>query len=145
MSKKITILSLSTLILICASKVKALDLAINVDNIAASKGNIECYLHNDQDTFPRKFSKAIASDKVSASIDGASCNFTNLKAGTYAALIYHDMNSSGSMDKNFIGLPKEPVAVSNNFKPKFGPPKFDNAKFELIEDKVIQVSLNNPR
>ncbi len=51
-------------------------------------------------------------------------------AGTVALLVYFDENSNGIIDKNFIGIPRERVAISNNYRPK-GPPSFSKASFEL--------------
>jgi uncharacterized protein (DUF2141 family) len=42
---------------------------------------------------------------------------------------FHDENSNGKMDTNFVGKPREGVGASNNAKGHFGPPKFDDAAF----------------
>ena len=55
---------------------------------------------------------------------------TNLKFGTYAIAIYQDENSDGKIDKNFIGIPTERYAFSNNYKPTVKAPSFDDCKFE---------------
>ena len=52
-------------------------------------------------------------------------------AGDYAISLYYDENNNGTLDSNFIGIPKEPVALSNNARPKFGPPKYRDAVFAL--------------
>ena len=59
---------------------------------------------------------------------------TNLEFGQYAIAIYQDVNSNGKIDKNLIGIPTEPYAFSNNFKPTVRAPKFDNCKFEYATD-----------
>jgi len=61
-----------------------------------------------------------------------------LPPGQYALSIFHDRNGNGEMDTNFIGMPKEPIAMSNNAKAKFGPPKYDDAVFEVVLEPVIQ-------
>lgn len=61
-----------------------------------------------------------------------------LPPGEYALSIFHDSNDNGKLDANFIGIPKEPVALSNNARPKFGPPKYKDAVFELGEEPVLQ-------
>jgi len=52
---------------------------------------------------------------------------TGIPAGEVAILVYVDSNDNGLIDKNFIGIPKEPLGLSNNYRPK-GPPVFDRAK-----------------
>ncbi|MEH6592802.1 MAG: DUF2141 domain-containing protein [Halioglobus sp.] len=70
--------------------------------------------------------------------DGLVSTQLHLPPGQYAISIYHDSNDNGELDTNFIGIPKEPVALSNNARPKFGPPKYEDAVFTLGETLVTQ-------
>lgn len=54
---------------------------------------------------------------------------TDLPYGTYAIAFYQDMNDSGAIDKNFLGIPKEPYAFSNDIRPKTSAPSFADCKF----------------
>jgi len=65
----------------------------------------------------------------------------NLKFGTYALAIYQDVNSSGKIDKNMIGIPTEPYAFSNNYKPKVRAPNFNDCKF-TYDTKNNSISMN---
>jgi outer membrane protein len=62
--------------------------------------------------------------------------------GVLALLVYHDENSNGKLDRNFIGIPREFIAISNNYRPK-GPPSFDPASFTLgaMESKQIDIEM----
>jgi uncharacterized protein (DUF2141 family) len=63
--------------------------------------------------------------------------------GTYAISAFHDENNDKKVNSNFIGIPKEGIGVSNNAKGSFGPPKFDDAKFEFTQsDQSVGISLN---
>lgn len=55
---------------------------------------------------------------------------TDLPAGEYALVAYRDDNGNGRLDKNFIGLPREPLGFSNRYWPQ-GPPSFARAAFRL--------------
>jgi uncharacterized protein (DUF2141 family) len=55
---------------------------------------------------------------------------SSLKFNTYALAIYQDVNSNGKIDKNLIGIPTEPYAFSNNYKPKVKAPSFKNCQFD---------------
>ena len=66
---------------------------------------------------------------------------TGLGAGTIAVLVYHDENGNGVLDKNFIGIPRETLAISNNYQPK-GPPTFARASFVLVEDGAPPIDMN---
>ena len=57
-----------------------------------------------------------------------------LKFGTYAIATYQDENSSGKIDKNFIGMPTEGFAFSNNFKPTVKAPSFEQCKFDYNKE-----------
>ena len=61
-----------------------------------------------------------------------------LPPGEYAFSIFYDVNNNGELDTNWIGIPKEPVAISNNARPKFGPPSYEDAVFTLGSEPVIQ-------
>ncbi|MBB5340739.1 aldehyde dehydrogenase family protein [Tunturiibacter gelidoferens] len=56
---------------------------------------------------------------------------TDLPPGIYAVTVYEDLNSNHKLDHNLIGLPREPVGVSNNPPARFGPPHFDECSFHL--------------
>jgi outer membrane protein len=59
---------------------------------------------------------------------------TNVPAGEYALMVYHDENENRGMDKNFIGIPTEPLGFSNNYRPK-GPPSYTRAAFTVTQDQ----------
>jgi uncharacterized protein (DUF2141 family) len=61
-----------------------------------------------------------------------------LPAGNYAFSVFYDANNNDKLDTNFIGIPKEPVAISNNARPKFGPPRYKDAVFAVGAEPVIQ-------
>jgi|TARA_B110000971_G_scaffold169269_1_gene173762 uncharacterized protein (DUF2141 family) len=54
-----------------------------------------------------------------------------------------DKGADGEMDTNFVGIPKEPYAFSNNVMGKMGPPKWKGAKFEVVGDASIAILLKN--
>ena len=56
-------------------------------------------------------------------------------------MLYHDENGDGKMNRNFFGIPKEPFGFSNNVKPKFSMPTFEECKFLLDENLELQVNL----
>jgi uncharacterized protein (DUF2141 family) len=65
-----------------------------------------------------------------------SAHFTNIPHGTYAIKLYHDENSNGKLDSNFLGIPKEPYGFSNNVRGRFGPPSFKKAQFTFHTDTL---------
>ena len=79
-------------------------------------------------------------------LDGrAHYRIENVPPGEYALLVYYDENDNQRMDKNFIGIPKEPLGFSNNYRPK-GSPSYRRAVFTLAdgESKAFDVELYRP-
>jgi outer membrane protein len=64
----------------------------------------------------------------------------DVPAGDIAVLVYVDENNNGVIDKNFIGIPKEPLGISNNYRPK-GPPAFSRAAFTVAENESATVDI----
>lgn len=51
--------------------------------------------------------------------------------GDYAAALYHDENNSGHLERNWIGLPKEPYGISGHPGVLLGFPSFSKALFHV--------------
>jgi len=58
-------------------------------------------------------------------------------AGSWAVLSYQDENDNGKLDRNVLGIPKEPYAFSRDARGRFGPPSFEDAAFELRDEKAV--------
>lgn len=101
-------------------------------------GSVFCALHSKAKTFPGDSAKAVATLQVKPKGKKAKCVFEKIPLGTYAVSAYHDSNGNGELDTNWLGIPKEGVGASNNAKGSMGPPKFDDAKFELTSKGISQ-------
>jgi len=75
-----------------------------------------------------------------APIEGgeSSWRFEGIPYGSYALRIFHDANANGELDTNFMGIPKEMFAFSNNAMGRFGPASWEDARFELDAPVVRQ-------
>ncbi len=62
--------------------------------------------------------------------------------GSYAYSVYLDANDNNKLDKKMFGIPKEPYGFSNNFKPKFSAPKFNQCSFVLNKKLTQNIELN---
>lgn len=67
-----------------------------------------------------------------------------LPAGEYALVVYQDENDNGRLDRNFIGIPREPMGFSNRYWPQ-GPPSFARAAFRLngSETNTVELALRS--
>lgn len=67
----------------------------------------------------------------------AVASFTNIPDGVYAISVFHDENSNKKLDMLLNFLPTEDYGASNNAPARFGPPKWEDAKFELKDNQEI--------
>jgi uncharacterized protein (DUF2141 family) len=81
---------------------------------------------------------AVRREWLDVSGDAVEWVVENLPAGEYALIAYQDTNGNGQIDLRLLGMPKEPVGVSNNARGRFGPPRFDAAKFEVGDDEIAR-------
>lgn len=65
--------------------------------------------------------------------------FKDLIPGESAISSYHDENSNGKLDTNFVGIPKEDYAMSNNAEGFMSAPKYQDAKFTINQNKTISI------
>jgi uncharacterized protein (DUF2141 family) len=68
-------------------------------------------------------------------------HFKDLPPGEYAAVAFQDVNGNGKLDKNLLGMPKEPYGFSNGARGSAGPPKFSAAAVTLHPDGTTTIVL----
>jgi uncharacterized protein (DUF2141 family) len=117
-------------------------LTVNITGINNINGNVYVYLYTSEEGFPIEISKANNFKKAEVISNNVTVFFKNLKPGIYAVSVYQDIDANGKINKNFLGIPKEPVGVSNNAEGFMGPPKYEDAKFNLNSNKTIEIKLN---
>ena len=109
---------------------------VEIAGLRNDKGQVLCALYSSPEGFPKDSKKAFAHASSAISNGRAACDFPGIASGTYAVSVFHDENSNGKMDTNFIGMPREGVGASNNARGHFGPPKFDDAAFRYAGGKL---------
>lgn len=119
------------------------NLTVFVKNIRNDKGQIGFCLFNKSLGFPNHTEKAMLCAFIKVKGNSAEYTFTNIPFGTYAVCVFHDENADKKINSNIIGIPKEGIGVSNKAKGHFGPPKFDDAKFNFSDTgQTITISLS---
>lgn len=116
--------------LLMTQLIAAETLTIVITNVSSSEGTIMVQIMSGEKEFKGE-QEAIASLMQRAQGDDMTFSTSSLPAGEYAVRVMHDKNGNGDLDANFVGMPKEPWAMSNNAKGNFGPPKWKDAKFDL--------------
>ncbi len=115
-------------------------LTVTIDNIENLEGTLEIGIFNNGEKFLEE-GQAYKSISIEVKNDSETFVVKDLPKGNYAISMYHDKNGNGTCDRNFFGIPKEPYAFSNNFKPKFSAPTFGDCQFNLAADKSVKIDL----
>jgi outer membrane protein len=103
-----------------------------------SDGQMVFQVYDSADTFD-DFREPVREVRFPINDDGEYI-ISDVNAGRIAVLGYHDANLNGILDKNFIGIPREPIGLSNNYRPK-GPPSFDRASIVLVESQTMKLDI----
>lgn len=119
------ILSTALLLLLTGGISTALaeNITVRVHN-APPEGTLVLQVYDNADAFG-DFRNPAREVRYSIEADG-SYVIADVPAGAVAVLAYLDENDNRALDKNFIGIPREPIGLSNNYQPK-GPPSFQRA------------------
>ncbi|MEI8122184.1 MAG: MipA/OmpV family protein [bacterium] len=108
------------------------DLDIVVNNPPAT-GTVHALLFNSPNTFLNLRDPVKSTTlQFGSTMKG---RIPDLPPGDYALMVYEDVNENGRLDKNFIGIPREPLGFSNHYWPK-GPPTFSRAMIHLDEGET---------
>jgi uncharacterized protein (DUF2141 family) len=99
-------------------------------NVSPPTGKIWLSLCSEQELPKRDEGKCSGHAQIEAS-EGASHVFTGASAGVYVVTAYHDDNDNGALDFDTRGIPAEATGNSGNAVGSYGPPTFDQMKFEL--------------
>ncbi len=73
--------------------------------------------------------------------DTVTVRFDGLSSGRKSVRLFHDENGNGTLDTNFLGIPREGYGFSNNPRSRFGEPSLEDRLFELRADTTIRISL----
>ena len=144
--KRICRVGIVATIVVCASGLNAGETAgrsailkVRIDGLRSTRGKILAYVWNQGDGFPAEKRKTLAIAEVA--IRGGQAEFdveVPASERRLAVSVMHDENGNGKMDSNFLGIPLEGYATSNNVPHSMiGPPRFKDAEFEIRETPAI--------
>ena len=124
--------------------VSAATLTITLSDIRENDGQVMIQVASSEKEF--QSDGGLNSKAASLSQRGQAGEMTfqiSLPEGVYAAQVMHDLNGNGELDANFLGMPREPWAFSNNAVGRRGPAKWEDAKFEISADTTLEIRLNH--
>ena len=136
-NKKIYPPILTAIIVLFSISATSQTFEIEITNIRPGKGEVKIALFDNENDWLEKpvHSLSFESDARAKTIS------FEVPYGIYAISVYQDTNGNNELDTNFMGIPKEPIAFGNNYKP-FGKPDFNSAAVEFKSGyKVPQLKL----
>jgi len=116
------------------------NLTVVIKNIDKLEGQIHMGLYDNAESYLKTGEEyRVAVFKVTDS--EVSYTFKDVPLGVYAISVYHDANEDNECNRNWIGLPTEGYGFSNDIRPSFSAPKFEDAKFTLANDMSISITM----
>ena len=112
-------------------------LTVKITNVTSEDGQIILAIYNSSENYDKRI--AFQEVKLKPEIDTVIFE-TNVPDGEYLVMLVHDINNNGKLDTSLIGMPKEPVGLSN-YDGKGIPGKFKKHKFSVKDDTSIIIPL----
>ena len=136
-------LVLSYLMLVPISNSEEANLKINILNLD-KPGVLYFSVCQDKKSFERIVKESEEKNCIRASEEMNPQNAqttVKLPFGEHAITLFVDFNGNKKIDKNFLGIPKEPYGFSNNVIGNMSAPTFDQAKFEILGPTLQNIKL----
>jgi uncharacterized protein (DUF2141 family) len=112
-------------------------LTVVVTNVRVGKGPVEIAVFHGRTNF---FKAPAASQEAPATAETLELSF-DIPDGDYAIALYQDLNRNHKLDRGLFSIPIEPFGFSNNFRPLFSAPTFDDCRFAVGGDTTVTIDL----
>ena len=105
---------------------------VTVNDLRNARGVVRACMTGNAQAFPKCGDAAGArSTVVNARTGTVTLMFDNVPPGRYAIALLHDENGNNKADRAMGMMPKEGFGFSRDAKVRMGPPRFDDAVFEV--------------
>lgn len=113
---------------------------VSMTGFENNKGKAMIGLYNTKSDFLEKEYKSELSEIQNKK---SKATFTDIPDGIYAVSVFHDEDDDNEFDILFGFIPMEDYGNSNNVPPRYGPPQWEDAKFEIKggETKKIEIKM----
>jgi uncharacterized protein (DUF2141 family) len=117
---------------------QAAPLVVEVAGVASGSGQVVCGVWYAAEGFPVEgFRQEV---RVDAAPDRVRCRFELEEApDRIAVAVYHDVDGDGALDTNLLGIPAEPIGVSNAGLRRFGAPRYPDCAVPLADTILVRL------
>lgn len=107
------------------------------------RGRVFCAIWRGREGYPTRRVHAVgeAMDRTIVNRRGV-CVFDGVTPGEYALAAFHDENANNDLDRNLFGIPSEGTGASNDAHNMFGPPGYDDARFEYPDVQLHRIAVH---
>jgi uncharacterized protein (DUF2141 family) len=105
-------------------------LTVTITGLRSDEGRVLCGLFSGEKSFDQKKDPFRAA-RLECKGGSCRCVFADVPHGEYAIAVFHDLNENRRLDTNVVGIPSEPYGFSRNASSPFGPPGYEDAKFQV--------------
>jgi uncharacterized protein (DUF2141 family) len=118
-------------------------LTINLSGMHNTNGKVNVALYNSSASFNDP-NQAIRELFLLCPGSNMTITIDSLVPGDYAFAIFHDENDNQQLDQNWLNIPTEGFAFSNNAMGSFGPPSWTQSKFSVPNSSTVtqNITLN---
>lgn len=103
-------------------------LTVNLTDLKPSASSVIMGIYGTKNKFLDEKDK-LKTCKFASSGTTATFEIEGLDYGSIAISLFQDMDGTGKINKNMLGVPTEPYGFSNNFRPSIRAPVFKNCAF----------------
>jgi uncharacterized protein (DUF2141 family) len=119
--------------LLLVAPARAATLEVTVTNVRSPQGHVRVAICTQDDFLTPK---CRIRQGVPAQEGATVLRFENVPPGEYAAQAYSDEHDWGEVRRDLLGFPENGIGFSNDAPMRFGPPKWQDARFSVGEAPV---------
>ena len=132
------LVTLALSLLLCPALAGSEALQINITDIDAPEGRLNIAIAANEAQYNSDEPSTV---QLQADPNGAIFSISvDVPPGDYAVRLFLDKNRDGKLNRNFVGIPNEPWAMSGK-SGGVGAPSWEEAKFNSAEQSAVSISL----
>jgi uncharacterized protein (DUF2141 family) len=116
-------------------------LGLRIADFASDRGQALVALYRGPQGFPREAQRAVWREALRIERREVRVTIDTLSPGRYAVALVHDENGDFKLNTGLFGIPREGFGASRDAPVRFGPPRFQDAVFELKPGEHKQLTV----